>query len=478
MSAQRHWMAPGWYGRHSMLVAPLAALLATLLAALLAGCGIPQPFASVPAQRCMSQRQGSFGAAGGVIIPLSARDPTTAYHTSALFGVQADTGALAWSCASTTYAGWDDARLINGVLYAIAGTEYSKESAPTHVHAIFALRPRDGKLLWTYSFRAGMTSPLAFDNGLLFVSATTSDGSSSHSDLYAIHTGDGSLAWLASYGDTISQPLLVNHQIVVAASTTTGQDLRAIREQDGAALWSTPLAGATPPVSLISIDGMLYTSGSSAISAYDGASGALRWTQTTLGEIMSALIADAGALIFTTSQNVFAFDGISGALRWSAVRGGRPTVLAATSAAVYAMTQAADGQSGTLFTLDAATGRLLWQRVINSADSALAGISPGTGADAYLTLPTRAQKLTSVIALDQRGGDRWRYDGQSPYSIGMLLATSALLYYIWQAPQDGVSGSSPDITHITCLRVADGAVAWTTPLPAYNADPVAPLLAP
>src|SRR6185437_13191994 len=143
-------------------------------------------------------------------------DPTSANHTSALYGVRGGDGALAWSCASTTYAGWNDAQLVNGVVYAIAGTESIKEGPlKAHAHGIYAIRPRDGRQLWSYSFQAGATSRLTFDGGMLYVSAITDNGASSHSNLYAIHTSTGALAWSESFSEMLGQPIIVDHHIVV-----------------------------------------------------------------------------------------------------------------------------------------------------------------------------------------------------------------------------------------------------------------------
>ena len=451
------------------------ALLMSLLMTLLAGCGMPPLPDSVPAQSCAGQRQGTLGAGGGVIVPLSALDPTSSYHTSALYGVRASDGAIVWSCASTTYAGWDDAQLHNGVLYAIAGTAPTKDApAPTHVHAIYALRPQDGSQLWSFSFRAGTTSRLTFDGGLIFFSATSTDGASSHSNLYAVSAATGALAWDASFGDTIGQPVIVSHRILTPAATTSGQSLLAIDESGGSTDWSVALPENGPPASWQVQGSDLYVSDGSALIAVDGATGAIRWKQQAVDSVTSALFSAQGSILFSARMSVLAFDMKTGALRWSAILGARPQLMAVSGQVAYAVTRGSDGLPDALFALDVSSGDVVWQRGV----SGVGAIAPEPGDGAYLTSlnnATGALKAANVVALDQRGRAHWTYKGSSPYLDGALIPTSAALFYVWQSAP---GGDTPVATYVTSLRLTNGSPLWTTTLPALNASPAEPLLAP
>jgi outer membrane protein assembly factor BamB len=462
-----------WLGRALARVAPLLALAS--LSVTLAACGVSLPFGGVPKQNCVAQQKGALGPEGGVIIPLSARDPTSSFHTSALYAIRASDGALAWSCASTTYAGWNDAQIVNGALYAIAGTEYSKEGAPTHVHAIYAIRPQDGKQLWSYSFRAGTTSALAFDDGLLFVSGVTAGASGGSGDLYAIHTADGTLAWQVSLNGAPGQPFIVAHHVVVPEISGADQTLRALREDSGATAWQERIGAQ--PASLFTLGGVLYYTDANAatLTAIDGASGKTRWTQPIPGTASGQIIAGAGAIFAPTGQGVIAFDPASGAIRWRAGLADEPRLVRVAGQTVYALSWTSENTPNRLSALSASNGRLLWSRDMSKLQSL--GLISGAGDQVYLTEPTRARLLESVVALDSHGGDRWRYDGQSPYNYGQLLASGATLYYIYQVQQAGVSDNPTDTTYVTRLRATDGAALWQTPLPAYNADPLSPLLA-
>jgi outer membrane protein assembly factor BamB len=469
-------MTLGWSsaGRRWGLIGLLALALG-----LLAGCQPTKLPGSVAAQNCISQRSGTFGASGGLVVALRANDPTSADHTSALYGVRASDGAVAWSCASSTYAGWDDAQLVNGVIYALAGTAPTKDApAPTHAHGLYAIRPHDGQQLWSYSFQAGSTSALAFDGGLAFFTAVTADGSAIHSDLYAIHTSNGALVWSESFGHFAGQPIVVDHRLIVPilATDTQGsqptQELRAISMLDGSTLWSITLSGGDELASWLSLGDTLYYTDGAALTALDATTGKTRWTQPGVSNMNSPLFSAAGAILFSASQSVFAFDQASGAMRWSAVLNNRPQLLTASSSLAYAATQDSIGVANRLYALDIQTGDVRWQHDAPFA----ASVTPDASGATYFTISTGPQKLASVVALDPRGALRWTYKGQSPYAGLALIPTGDVIYYVWQDFQTGITVNAPVNTYVTYLRASDGVVLWTTLLAARNAMPLPPLL--
>lgn len=446
--------------------------LAALMSMALAGCDAPTlPFDSVPAQQCVAQGRGALGKDGGVIVPLTAYDPTAKYHTSGLYAVRGD-GALAWSCATTTYVGWNDAQLVGGTLYAIAGTEFEKEGpTPTHVHALYAIRPTDGKQLWQYSFRAGATSALDFDGGRIFFASVTSDGANEHSNLYALSAANGALAWQESFGDTVGQPMIAGGRIYLPITDPSGPQLRALSERDGGQVWSDQLAGQDALANIVTAGDVIAYAHDDTLTALDAVTGAPRWSHAVPASVDAPLAAADGAIISAAGQSVFAFDAASGALRWSAVLDARALVQSATARVTYATTLTPDGQYGQVVALDTRSGDILWQRDLPD----LATLALG-GADAWLLVPVGAQKLATLVALDAQGDERWRYAGQSPYNTGALLPDGATLYYVWQGLEAGVAVNPTTITYVTCLRASDGAALWTTPLPAFNASPLPPLL--
>ncbi len=184
---------------------------------------------------------------------------------------------------------------MGGTLYAIAGTEFAKEGPmPTHVHGLYAMRPRDGKQLWAYSFQAGSTSPLAFDKGTIFVSSVTANGASSHGNLYAIAEQDGALAWKESFGDTVGQPLIVGGHILLTVNDPAGPQLRALSERDGSQLWSVALPSLDAASTLLVNGGQVAYSQDATITTLDAASGRTLWTHDAPANITSSLVAAIG----------------------------------------------------------------------------------------------------------------------------------------------------------------------------------------
>jgi outer membrane protein assembly factor BamB len=158
-------------------------------------------------------------------------------------------------------------------------------------------------------------------------------------------------------------------------------------------------------------------------------------------------------------------------MRWSAVLANKPTLLQVSDQFAYATTsQASDGVPDHLFALDVGSGDVRWQRDAPFA----ASVTPDASGNTYLTISTGAQKLADVEALDQRGALRWTYTGTSPYSGVALIPTGDAVYYIWQGLQARVNPLT--LTYVTRLRASDGAVQWTTQLPADNTSPLPPLL--
>jgi outer membrane protein assembly factor BamB len=457
----------------------LIGLLALALG-LLAGCESPElPNSFRAAQSCVSQRSGSLGTGGGLIVALRALDPTTPQHTSSLSGVRASDGSIAWVCASSTYAGWDDAQLVNGVVYALAGTAPTKDfPAVTHAHGLYAIRPQDGHQLWSYGFQAGSTSRLAFAGGLAFFSAITTDGSASHSNLYAIHTSNGALAWSESFGNTAGQPIVVGQRLIVPITSAAAQgaqptqELRAISESDGSTLWSNTLSGGDTLESWLSMGGALYYTDGSTLTALDSATGKTRWTQPGVSDLTSQLFSAQGAILFSTTQNVFAYDQATGAMRWSAVLNNRPQLLTASSSLAYTATQDTDGAANRLYALDIYTGDVRWQQDAPFA----ASVTPDASGATYFTISTGPQKLANVVALDPRGALHWTFKGRSPYAGLALIPTGDVIYYVWQDFQTGITVNAPVNSYVTCLRASDGVALWTTPLAALNTEALPPLL--
>lgn len=392
-------------------------------------------------------------------------------------------GSIAWSCASTTYAGWDDVRLVGKTVYALAGNDGVRDGPPpVHVHAIYALRSQDGSQLWSYSFRTELTSGLAIDNGMMVVGDETFDSGAQrlpggHSELVALRASDGGVAWIHTFDGLIHEPLTVAHRILVAYQTGSGQQLLALRESDGAELWSIALSvGVTQPtLGVVGHTIYGYFPDANLLMAIDGAHGVTRWTQKLTGAVSGPVDIEPNAILSVADMSVAAYDPATGAQRWSVALDDTPRGEWEIGKTVYVLTATAQNTPSHLLALNATTGSQRWQRDMSAYVSL--GLQRGVGDQAYLTVPTGPHLLETVVALTASGAARWSYNGQSLYNAGVLIPQGATLYYIWQAPAAGVSVNAPDITYVTSLRAADGSKAWESTMPLYNEDlNVAPLV--
>jgi outer membrane protein assembly factor BamB len=463
--------------------------LAALMSGALAACG-PFGFSTVPQQSCKARSTGALGPAGGVVVPLAARDPTdTAHNVSALYALDGTDGKLTWSCVSTTYAGWNDVQQVGGVIYALAGTEPNRGGAATHAHAIYAIRPREGKQLWEYSFLAGSTSPMTFGDGMLFTSTVTGGlpaGPPGHQNpatppsqqtaLLALRTSSGALAWSENLDGAFGEPFVVGRQVFVLLSSQSEEwVLRTYDAENGRVTWSLKLGTPDELVEVTHSDSALYAMVDQVLKSLDGANGATRWMRTLPVPMTGLIQLDASAVLIPTDRALYAYDLASGAPRWSAAIDRNTTTWLAPDQRIYALSENANNTPDRLIALDGTTGKTLWSRDVSGLQSL--GLSLGASGTLYLTEPTRAQLDETVVAMDARGGEQWRHDGPSPYNNGEILLSSGNLYYIWQAP-NGVAGTNTaDVTYVTCLSVTDGAVRWQTALPGVNGDPVGPLVA-
>lgn len=169
----------------------------------------------------------------------------------------------------------------------------------------------------------------------------------------------------------------------------------------------------------------LFVVSESGMSAYETASGALRWTQR-YGSNGNQITLDA-VRVFSSGRITRALDQRSGAVLWSFQAGGDTTM--------YAWPAAADGRvfvgtisTTTVYALNAATGQRLWVRHLGEPDWRFGGtvrsltLHDGTLYAVGVRHYNDALyfRSTFVAALDPAtGAERWRFvdgDGTSPHN--------------------------------------------------------------
>jgi outer membrane protein assembly factor BamB len=159
----------------------------------------------------------------------------------------------------------------------------------------------DGSEVWRIS--KDVTTPMAADAGLLFVSAGEA--------VEAVRAADGKSAWIVPRVKTVA-PLIARSGWLIAVTET---EIIAIHSKDGQVAWRHPAGGVRLPPD---IDGdHLYTGATDGrVLALTLAAGAVAW-ETFLPDGITAIAARAGRVYAGAGDKQFyCLDGRSGATKW------------------------------------------------------------------------------------------------------------------------------------------------------------------
>jgi len=248
---------------------------------------------------------------------------------------------------------------------------------PSRDGFLHAVDVRTGRERWRHQFGKPLGADDYWDyhlsspvlaNGTLFIGG--GDGR-----IVALDPAQGRTKWHADVGARVRSTLAVQDGIVVFG-TMSGQ-VRALRERDGAPLWSFATDGAThkftdadndttavvaSPTIVADADGALVAVGGrdGHLYALDLHSGRLRWRLTHDGSSWMLSTATDGRTLYVgggSAAIVQAVDPATGAERWRFKT--RSAVFA--SLALAGDTLLASDFTGTLYALDKASGRLLWE---------------------------------------------------------------------------------------------------------------------
>lgn len=187
-----------------------------------------------------------------------------------------------------------------------------------------ALRASDGRELWRRAVdnddAQSPNKPAAAGDGLVFVSG-----------IGALHAADGSVAWKI----TTNHPLLYGagavYEIVQLGPNI---QIRALRASDGRKLWTSVYLSASDIATRVAGNiaigaGMLYVGlvidendSPAALDALDTASGMLRWSARLPGWPQGVTVAN-GVVYAGFTSGLFALDGATGAMRWQQSTGSR-----------------------------------------------------------------------------------------------------------------------------------------------------------
>jgi outer membrane protein assembly factor BamB len=193
---------------------------------------------------------------------------------------------------------------------------------------------------------------------------------------------------------------------------------------NGAGPWLTFADNAV--YALIGLPGSHDVSRDDVVLALDGRTGARRWVSRL--PPMATAMAVAGGTVYagsalgpqSRSGEVVALDGATGARRWDATVGAPVAALTVTGGVVVGCwDNLVMGAQPLMFGLNAADGRILWQR---NPDAVLARIASANGLVFALDLANGG--LLAVDALT--GTLRWKHTTGGQYPIAPVVAGGAV----------------------------------------------------
>jgi len=297
-------------------------------------------------------------ATGGQIFgnPAIAADGTVIVASSTgVFALDPNTGVQKWKNALVTSATVaNPAIAADGTIY-VAGSSMFR-----------ALNGATGAILWTLPINGNFGSPQFGPDGTIYVNAPND-----HS-VVAIDPVTHATKWtyLATHGDFMA-PITVASDGTVYALTNYGGPLVALDGQTGAVKWSLMIGGESAPG--IGIDGTLYVGEEHGhMYAINPANGSVKWMTAVDDVVMNAPAIGADGTVYVGGGYYYAFDGATGALKWSQPKIG-----------MEQETYPAIGADGTLYVnswglyaLDSKTGAINWSIKYN-----VQGGAPVIGAD-------------------------------------------------------------------------------------------------
>jgi outer membrane protein assembly factor BamB len=155
----------------------------------------------------------------------------------------------------------------------------------------------------------------------------------------------------------------------------------AIDAATGAQLWSAPISSDNAASSPAVANGVVYINGDS-LFAFDAKTGAQLWSSSILGGTSSPAV--VGGVVYCSGRVLAAFNAKTGAVLWSVSPGGPLSILgdspAVAKSKVY-IGASVPGQhgsfTGTLYALDARTGKIVWSAPVASGITSSPAVANG-----------------------------------------------------------------------------------------------------
>ena len=277
------------------------------------------------------------------------------------------------------------------------------------VSVIYALRARDGKLLWHYRTTGQDIAPVTVFNGTVYLETSIDPAGTANGAIYALRAGDGSLLWKRpTDGDALGVPAVsaTGVYLVTRLVLGTSQIVTALRPENGSLLWQQS-AGLSLSSGATLAGGVLYIGADQAVYALDAGNGSILWQHQVPEEVDLAPIEQGTTLYLQSLED--------------------PSVEA----------------------LILPNGSSRWRILIQAEEN----IAPLIATASTLYVPLN-RVVVAVRASD--GAVLARYPTDET-NVGVTLTGNLLLIGVADA--------------LDALETSDGSLLWHTPLPGYNVVP-------
>ena len=256
---------------------------------------------------------------------------------------------------------------------------------------VWAMRVRDGFLLWHHAGRGAVEALTTIADGVLFLALRAFENGASAMIVEALRASDGFLLWSRTLPSDAPPPVqltLVNKIIYIRAEV---EQIDAFRASDASMLWHA--ASGTPFVSIPSVaDGVVFA------STQDGHLDALRatdgfplWQSSSLIPPSSVPPVAVNGIVLITLQDgsMEAFRARNGALLWHYFP---PSPLTESLPLVAGGVVYVSALDGSVSALRASSGSLLWREALHvpilvgsgaiyvvAQDGSVCALRPGSG---------------------------------------------------------------------------------------------------
>ncbi len=229
-----------------------------------------------------------------------------------------------------------------------------------------------GKLLWATS--AFGISP-AVSKGTVYID--------SFSGLCAYAAAGGTNLWCAGINYLPDAPSGAAVVDGIAYFGSAVGSVFAIDAATGEQLWSAPISTDNSASSPAVANGVVYINGDD-LFAFDAKTGAQIWSSSILGTVNTSSPAVVGGVVYAGGRVVAAFNATTGAVLWSVSPGGSLSIPGDSPAVAKGMVYigaSVTGQhgssSGTLYALNARTGKTVWSAPVASGITSSPAVANG-----------------------------------------------------------------------------------------------------